>query len=98
MANANNKGADQPAHPCSLNSTFVVHFLDSIIPVLAISEILRLLLASEQAGLSLYLVENPKDRFSSDMAQQICFLEVTAQPGRRFYFASKSKNWRKKTP
>ena len=28
---ANNKGADQPAHPCSLISTFVAHCLDSII-------------------------------------------------------------------
>ena len=25
----NNKGADQPAHPCSLISTFVVRHLDS---------------------------------------------------------------------
>ena len=35
----NNKGADQPAHPRSLISTFVVRWLDSIIPLLAISEI-----------------------------------------------------------
>ena len=28
---ANNKGVDQPAHPRSLNSTFVVRCLDSII-------------------------------------------------------------------
>ena len=42
MAYANNKGADQPAHPRSLISTFVVRFLDSIIPLLAISEISRL--------------------------------------------------------
>ena len=32
---ANNKGADQAAHPRSLNSTFVVRSLDSIIPVVA---------------------------------------------------------------
>ena len=31
---ANNKGADQPAHPRSLISAFVVHCLDSIIPLL----------------------------------------------------------------
>ena len=31
MPYANNKGADQPAHPRSLISTFVVRFLDSII-------------------------------------------------------------------
>ena len=29
MLYANNKGADQPAHPCSLISTFVVRCLDS---------------------------------------------------------------------
>ena len=38
-AYANNKGADQPAHPRSLISTFVVHCLDSIIPLVSISEI-----------------------------------------------------------
>ena len=32
---ANKKGADQPAHPRSLISTFVVRYLDSIIPILA---------------------------------------------------------------
>ena len=31
MSYANNKGADQPAHPCSLISAFVVRSLDSII-------------------------------------------------------------------
>ena len=52
---ANKKGADQPAHPHSLISTFVVHCLDSTIPILAKSKISRLYLASEaeQAGLSL---------------------------------------------
>ena len=34
-ANANNKGADQPAHPRSLISAFVVRYLDSIICLLA---------------------------------------------------------------
>ena len=32
MLNANNKGADQPAHPRSLISAFVVRSLDSIMP------------------------------------------------------------------
>ena len=32
---ANNKGADQPAHPHSLISTFVVRCLDTIIPLLS---------------------------------------------------------------
>ena len=38
----NNKGADQAAHPHSLFSTFIVHCLDSVIPVVAISESSRL--------------------------------------------------------
>ena len=52
---ANNKGADQPAHPRSLISTFVVRCLDSIIPLVSISEMSSLYLASVavQAGLSL---------------------------------------------
>ena len=43
MPYANNKGADQPAHPRSrmrrLISTFVVYCLDSIICLLAISKV-----------------------------------------------------------
>ena len=35
MLYANNKGADQAAHPRSLISAFVVRCLDSIIPLLA---------------------------------------------------------------
>ena len=41
MPYANNKGADQPAHPRSLISAFVVRCLDGIIPLLAIAEISR---------------------------------------------------------
>ena len=56
MPVANNKGADQPARPCSLISAFVVHWLESINPVVAGSKIghLGLVLASvaEQANLS----------------------------------------------
>ena len=49
-------------------STFVVHCLDSIIPLLAIDEISRpkLVSVAEQAGLS--LVANLEDRLSCDMA------------------------------
>ena len=39
LAYANNKGADQPAHPRSLISAFVVRCLDSTIPLLATAEI-----------------------------------------------------------
>ena len=35
----NNTGADQPVHPCSLISAFVIYFLKSIISRLAMSEI-----------------------------------------------------------
>ena len=42
MPYANNKGADQPAHPRSLISTFVVRCLDSIMPLVSISEISKL--------------------------------------------------------
>ena len=38
---ANNKGADQPAHPHSLISTFVVRCLDSMICTLALSKVSR---------------------------------------------------------
>ena len=62
MSYANNKGADQPAHPRSLSSTFVVRCLDSIIPLVTISEISSLCLASvaAQAGLSLQWSQTPK--------------------------------------
>ena len=44
MSYANIKGADQPAHPCSLISAFVVRCLDydSIISLDSIAEISRL--------------------------------------------------------
>ena len=62
---ANNTGADQPAHLRSLISTFVIHFLESIISKLAISEIsiFHLVPVAEQSGLSLALSETPKTGF-----------------------------------
>ena len=42
MSYANNKGADQPAHPRSLISAFVLRCLDSIISQNSIDEISRL--------------------------------------------------------
>ena len=41
-AYANKKGADQPMHPRSPISTFVVHYLGSILPLVSISKIPRL--------------------------------------------------------
>ena len=65
MPYANNKGADQPAHSRCLISAFVVHCLVSIIPLVSISKISSLYLASvaAQAGLSLPWSETPKTGF-----------------------------------
>ena len=71
MSYANNKGADQPAHPRSLISTFVVRSLDSTICILAISEVSRFQLASvaEQASMNLTWSKIPEGTFSRDVAQ-----------------------------
>ena len=71
MSYANNKGADQPAHPRSLISAFVVHSLDSIISLVSRSKISRFLLASVavQAGLCLAWSETPEDMFCRVVAQ-----------------------------
>ena len=55
MPYANNKGADQPAHPRSLISAFVARCLNSMISLVFISEIVSVNLSSVavQAGLSL---------------------------------------------
>ena len=42
LSYANNKGADQPAHPRSLISAFIVRCLDSIISLDSVAEISRL--------------------------------------------------------
>ena len=49
MPYANDKGADQPAHPRSLISAFIVRCLDSIIPLVSIPEISSFYLASVAA-------------------------------------------------
>ena len=71
MSYANNKGADQPAHPRSLISAFVVRCLDSIISLDSIAEISSLYLASvaAQAGLCLAWSETPEDTFCRVVAQ-----------------------------
>ena len=65
MPYANTKGTDQPAHPHSLNSVFVVRCLDSIAPLLAIAENSRPELVSleEQASLSFTGSQPPKTGF-----------------------------------
>ena len=63
MSYTNNKGADQPAHPRSLISAFVVRCLDSVIAIVSVTKIPSLMLASvaEQANLSLTWSETPED-------------------------------------
>ena len=70
---ANNKGADQPAHPRRLISAFVIHYLESIISKIATDEISVFYLVSlaVETGLSLTLLEDPEDRFSRDEAHLI---------------------------
>ena len=62
---ANNTDADQPAHPRSLISAFVIRFLDSTILNLATGEIsiFKLLLVVEETGLKLALAVTPKTGF-----------------------------------
>ena len=73
MSYANNKGADQPAHPRSLISAFVFRCLDSIMSLVSVTKLSSLLLASvaEQASLSLTWSETPEDTFSYDEAHII---------------------------
>ena len=81
MPYANNEGADQPAHPHSLISAFVVRCLDSIIPLLAIAEISRLYLAflAEQVSLSHTWWKIPKTGFL--MTRLICAAITVCQIG-----------------
>ena len=65
MPYANNKGSDQPAHPRSLISAFVVRYLDSKIPLLATAKISKPYQVSvaEQVGLSHTWPKPPKTGF-----------------------------------
>ena len=62
---ANNKFADQPAHPRSLISAFAGSFLYSVIPILGKLKILILYLVfvADQAGLSLVCTKPQKTDF-----------------------------------
>ena len=62
---ANNTGADQPAHPRSLISAFVIRFLESTIFYLESGKISFFWLVSvaEETGLNLALSETPKTGF-----------------------------------
>ena len=71
MSYANNKGADQPAHPRSLISAFVVRCLDNVMSLICVSKSSSLILGSvaEQASLSLIWSETPEDTFPHDKAR-----------------------------
>ena len=71
MSYVNNKDADQPAHPRSLISAFVVRCPDSVMSLISVTNISNLMLASvaEQASLSQTWSETPEDTFSYDEAQ-----------------------------
>ena len=73
MSYADNKGEDQPAHPRSLISAFVVRCLDSVMSVVSVTKISSLMLASvaEQASLSLTWSETAEYTFSHDEAQLV---------------------------
>ena len=73
MSYANNIDTDQPAHPRSLISAFVVRCLDSVMSLVSVIKISSLVVASvdEQASLSLTLSETPEDTFSHDEAHYL---------------------------
>ena len=79
MPYANNKGADQPAHPRSLISTFTVCFLDNKILILAEFKLKTPASLCSRAGLfESYLVANPpEDRFFRDVAWIIFFSDFS---------------------
>ena len=65
--------SDQPVHPRSLISTFVVHCLDSVMSLVSVTKISSLMLASvaAQAGLCLAWSETPEDTFCCVVAHFI---------------------------
>ena len=75
-AYANNKGAYQPVHPCILISPFVICCLDSIIPLVSISEVSSLYLASGSAVAQWWSVGLRSERSGvRDLPPPCCVLE-----------------------
>ena len=71
MSYANNKGADQHAHPRSLISAFVARCLHSVMSLVSVTKISSLKVASvaEQTGLNRTWSKISEDTFSRDVAQ-----------------------------
>ena len=76
---ANNKSADQPAHPRSQIRAFFIRFLESTISKLATREISVFLLVPVcgQAGFESHFIGNPEDRFCHDEAHTIRQYKLT---------------------
>ena len=88
-AYANNKGADQPVHPHSLISTFVVRCLDSIYNTSSfyIRNFKTLASFCGCAGRFVsYLVANPEGRFSCDAAHLVWCEIVSPETVASFVF------------
>ena len=71
----NNEGADQPAHPRSLISAFVIRCLDSIIPLVyryPKFQASSLVSVGKQTGLSLGWSEKPKTGFLMTWLVYLC--------------------------
>ena len=84
MPYANNKGTDEPAHPRSLISAFVVHCSDRMVRLVCISKISKFQLVSvaEQVSLCLAWSETPpEDTFCHDEAHIIM---TTAENNQNF--------------
>ena len=71
---ANNTGADQPAHPRSLFSAFVIRFLESTLTKLSTAKIsvFQLVSVAEETGLKLTLSETPKTGFLATWPNYDC--------------------------
>ena len=92
MPYANNKGADQPAHPHSLIGAFVVRCIDSLISTLAKFKISRLASVCSWGGRfksSLVQTPNPKDSFSHDKAEMM--LKLTEKSAYRLSYTAHSR-------
>ena len=81
----NNTGADQPAHPHSLISVFVIRFLESIICKLATGEIstFQLVSVAEETDLKIALSETPKTGFVATRPIYRCLSDLN---GKNYFF------------
>ena len=66
LLQANNKGADQPAHPHSLINAFAIRYMESnqTVSMQSLNVLTSLCTCSWAGWFELYLVRNPEDRFS----------------------------------